>query len=42
MLKAVREGDVVHVHSLDSLARNLNDLMALLGLASLASLWAVS
>ena len=30
LLKALREGDVVHIHSLDRLARNLKDLMNVL------------
>ena len=30
LLKALRPGDIVHVHSLDRLARNLKDLMSLL------------
>ena len=30
MLKALRSGDILHIHSLDRLARNLKDLMNLL------------
>ncbi|MBQ7609054.1 MAG: recombinase family protein [Desulfovibrionaceae bacterium] len=30
MLKALRPGDVLHIHSLDRLARNLKDLMSIL------------